>query len=340
MKILLISGHGNGDSGALGNRYKEADLTRELVNLIAPKLRAYATVDVYNQSRNAFKDCQNGTFNIGKYDYVFEVHFNAFNGQGHGTECYVTSRENGITVEQEIMKRMGKYFTLRDNDSVFDGVKRTNFLVINTVKNKGMSGALLETCFIDNANDMRIYQANKDRIAADIVDGMAVGFGLKASKPNAPTEPSKPSKPTTSTLYRVRKTWSDAKSQIGAFKDLDNAKKLCDKNKGYKVYSPNGTQVYPTSTQKSIDEIAREVINGKWGNGQDRANRLKNAGYNPTQVQNKVNEILAASNKKSIDTIAREVIRGEWGNGQDRVNRLRAAGYDPVAVQNKVNQLM
>ena len=157
-------------------------------------------------------------------------------------------------------------------------------------------------------------------------------------------KPSKPSKPTTPTpskeMYRVRKSWGDASSQIGAFKDLNNAKKLCDKNPGYKVYSANGTVVYPkNTTHKSINEIAREVIDGKWGNGQDRINRLKNAGYDPNAVQNKVNELMGGG-KKSIDQVAREVIRGEWGNGQNRVNRLRSAGYDPVAVQNRVNQLM
>ena len=46
MKILLIAGHGAGDPGASGCGYKEANLTRELVNLIAPKLRKYANVDV------------------------------------------------------------------------------------------------------------------------------------------------------------------------------------------------------------------------------------------------------------------------------------------------------
>ena len=54
MKILLIAGHGAGDPGASGCGYKEANLTRELVNLIAPNLRKYATVDVYNQNRSAF----------------------------------------------------------------------------------------------------------------------------------------------------------------------------------------------------------------------------------------------------------------------------------------------
>lgn len=46
------------------------------------------------------------------------------------------------------------------------------------------------------------------------------------------------------------------------------------------------------SQKKSIDEIAREVIAGDWGNGDDRKNRLKKAGYDHVKVQNKVNEML------------------------------------------------
>ena len=45
-------------------------------------------------------------------------------------------------------------------------------------------------------------------------------------------------------------------------------------------------------TSNKLDEIAQEVIQGKWGNGQDRVNRLTNAGYNYSEVQQKVNEIL------------------------------------------------
>lgn len=47
-----------------------------------------------------------------------------------------------------------------------------------------------------------------------------------------------------------------------------------------------------TSTSKSLDEIAKEVINGIWGNGQDRKNRLASAGYNPSEVQKRVNQLL------------------------------------------------
>ena len=89
-------------------------------------------------------------------------------------------------------------------------------------------------------------------------------------------------------LYRVRKSWSDAKSQIGAFSSLENAKKAC--KAGYAVFDSNGKQVYPT--KKSIDEVAREVIQGKWGNGAERNKRLTNAGYDYNEVQKKVNQMI------------------------------------------------
>ena len=44
--------------------------------------------------------------------------------------------------------------------------------------------------------------------------------------------------------------------------------------------------------KKSIDEIAREVITGKWGNGQVRKDNLKAAGYDPAAVQARVNQLL------------------------------------------------
>lgn len=45
--------------------------------------------------------------------------------------------------------------------------------------------------------------------------------------------------------YRVRKSWADAGSQIGAFKDQENAVNLCKQNSGYKVYDNSGCEVYP-----------------------------------------------------------------------------------------------
>ena len=46
------------------------------------------------------------------------------------------------------------------------------------------------------------------------------------------------------------------------------------------------------SSKKSIDTIAKEVIRGDWGNGQERKNKLTKAGYDYISVQKRVNELL------------------------------------------------
>lgn len=46
-----------------------------------------------------------------------------------------------------------------------------------------------------------------------------------------------------------------------------------------------------TSGLKSLDEIAKEVYQGKWGNGEERKRRLREAGYDPAAVQKRVNEL-------------------------------------------------
>ena len=96
-----------------------------------------------------------------------------------------------------------------------------------------------------------------------------------------------------------------------------------------------------TVSSKSIDELAREVIQGKWGNGEERKNRLISAGYDYSAVQAKVNELMGGiKSTKSVDQLAREVIYGYWGNGQERKDRLTAAGYDYAAIQKRVNELL
>jgi GH25 family lysozyme M1 (1,4-beta-N-acetylmuramidase) len=69
--------------------------------------------------------------------------------------------------------------------------------------------------------------------------------------------------------------------------------------------------VKPTQpVKKSNEEIANEVINGAWGNGEDRKKRLTDAGYNYTVVQAIVNKKMAAKNQsvyyvvKSGDTLS------------------------------------
>lgn len=103
------------------------------------------------------------------------------------------------------------------------------------------------------------------------------------------------------------------------------------------------TQSGASSKTKSIDQLAKEVIAGKWGAGQEREDRLTKVGYNYNVVQKRVNEILIpdiVTKKKSIDELAKEVIAGKWSADDERKKKLTDAGYDYYAVQKRVNEMM
>ncbi|MBQ9853721.1 MAG: hypothetical protein IJO57_01655 [Bacilli bacterium] len=105
----------------------------------------------------------------------------------------------------------------------------------------------------------------------------------------------------------------------------------------YEYFNVSKDDVRKYTNDKSIIELANEVIDGKWGNGNDRKERLTKAGYNYRLVQDKVNELLS---KKSVLELANEVIVGKWGNGNDRKERLTKVGYNYRLVQDKVNELL
>ncbi len=70
---------------------------------------------------------------------------------------------------------------------------------------------------------------------------------------------------------------------------------------------PVNTNSKPKQPKKSIDEIAREVINGKWGNDSERKRRLIQSEYDYDAVQNRVNELMDAPEYyeiKSGDTLS------------------------------------
>lgn len=181
MKILLIAGHGNGDPGACACGLKEADLTREVAAALLPKLKAYADVDLFDTSKNMYSYLKNGgVCNFANYDYVFEIHFNAAaadtagNGKTTGAEILIHTTESGASVEEAILSNIAALgFKNR-------GVKRRSDLRNMNVckKNYGVSYALIEVCFIDDRDDVNLYQQKKTEIIDAIVNGIASGFGL------------------------------------------------------------------------------------------------------------------------------------------------------------------
>lgn len=121
--------------------------------------------------------------------------------------------------------------------------------------------------------------------------------------------------------------------------DIDKNYFYGDKETWLKYANSTGVEnIEIPNNKKTIDQVAQDVINGVYGDGDERYTKLSNEGYNYDEVQNKVNEILNNQSRKSIDEIVDEVIAGKWGNDQDRYNSLQKAGYNASEVQNKVNQ--
>lgn len=80
---------------------------------------------------------------------------------------------------------------------------------------------------------------------------------------------------------------------------------------------------------------AWDVINGRYGAGQDCIRRLEQAGLNSGQVI-----YLANGLSQGYASVAQDIIMDVYGTGQDRVKRLRAAGYDPALAQAIVNGML
>lgn len=169
-------------------------------------------------------------------DLDISIHFNASNGQGHGTEVLQYSSKT-----QNYSKRIVDNIAALGfrNRGVKDGSK---LYVLRKSKNRAI---LIECCFCDNAEDAKIY--NADKMASAIVSGIL-------NKSVQISDSSKPAQSNTSNeqMYRVRKSWGDVKSQIGAYRDLNNAKSECPA--GYTVYDKNGNAVYsPSSTTNNTN---------------------------------------------------------------------------------------
>lgn len=70
--------------------------------------------------------------------------------------------------------------------------------------------------------------------------------------------------------------------------------------------TPTSTITTTTTEHKSNEEIANEVIEGKWGNGEERKRKLIEAGYDWQEIQNKVNELcpITITTTEKIDTLS------------------------------------
>ena len=190
-------------------------------------------------------------------DLDISIHFNASNGQGHGTEVLQYSSKTQSYSERIVNNIAALGFK---NRGVKDGKK---LYVLRKSKNKAI---LIECCFCDNAEDAKIY--NADKMASAIVSGI-----LNKNVEISDSSPAPTTNTTSAQLYRLRKSWGDAKSQLGAYKSLDNAKKECPN--GYTVYDSNGNAVYSPSSSISNTNSQLYRVRKSWNDAKSQTGAYK-----------------------------------------------------------------
>lgn len=163
-----------------------------------------------------------------------------------GIECGVCYTEN----VKEASGDSGKwYFTTETQESLVWLVSKLmneyGIGIDHVIRHYDVTGKICPNPYVKN-NRLRTswtWDDFKARLAEYRKDGGYTASDEPAANPIA--------------WYRVRKSWEDAKSQKGAYKILENAKKCADENPGYSVFDSKGLKVYsPKSSDQAPTETA------------------------------------------------------------------------------------
>lgn len=179
-KHLVICGHGQGQTG-----YDPGATNPNLGITEAQKVREFASLmKRYSGNQIDYITEQNvydyrSLASIGKgYETITELHFNAFNGQAKGTEVLIYGGYNPDELDQKLLNILARRFTNR-------GFKKVDWLYnANVAANCGYNYRLVEIAFIDNNNDMAIYEANKDNMAREFVQAITGQVQTSSPSPN------------------------------------------------------------------------------------------------------------------------------------------------------------
>lgn len=292
IKIALDAGHGLKTVGKqTPDGIKEWTLNDKVRDKVVAFLSEYDCEFIHTDNDEGNTD-ESLASRVAKYKAAgasafVSIHHNAFTGRWNsatGVEVYTDKNPTVMdtVLANAIYSRLAKYTGLRGR-----GIKKAAFTVINQ---NAIPAVLCEGGFMDGSKDYKVItsEAGQTAYAKAVAEGLVEFLALK-------------------------------KKAV-----------VTDTNVGSK---------------KTVEEIAKEVIAGEWGNGADRKARLTAAGYDYSAVQSAVNNLCGkttttkAPTKKSNEEIAREVIAGKWDNGAIRKQNLKNAGYNPTVIQAIVNKL-
>ena len=231
-----LSGTGTGAVGII----KETDRNRRIGALAKKYLLEYENVEIVNctidKSENDMYEAVTRANNAGA-DLFVSNHVNAGGGVGFETFYSRYSTQDNINKAKIIHRYLVTTKSCLMDRRCTDDYSYLGY-DLYVLKNTKMDAILCEIGFVDN--QACVNAVNDDEVARAYTAGIAAAYGLK-----------KKTTINSSELYRVRKSWTDASSQIGAYTVLENAKKNCPS--GYSVFDSKGNKIYSNESKTDTD---------------------------------------------------------------------------------------
>lgn len=278
IKIMIDPGHYEGWN-KVSCGYAEGTQMWKLSQKLIPMLKAYGfTVGCTKGSINDYPKTSAGDDNVTQrgrlaagYDLELSLHTNAC-----GTESVnrpvVVYPISGKT--KDLAGKLGAALQACMGLQAYQTYQKYNsagtadyYGVIRGAAAVGVPCLIVEHTFHTN-NTMAKWLLNDENLTAVakcVASTVADYYGYAAtSTSSASAATTGTTSNTTKTIYRIRRTWADASSQVGAYSNLASAKSVCPD--GYSVFDENGKAVY-SPTAATVAESSAGITTSTWKNG-------------------------------------------------------------------------
>lgn len=284
-RILIDPGHYTGvNRSPIVKEYYEGNQMWKLSQYLIPALKTYgfevgctkASMGSYPKDGSG-QDAVVTRGRMGKgYDLVFGLHSNAANDPSVDRAVAIVFVDDDCGKIDDISYKLGQkigaavkstmglssvQIMQRKSSGDRDGDGKRNddyYGFLYGAHQVGTAAVLMEHGFHTHAATARwlLSDTNLKKLAEAEAAALAEWFGLKKNSASKP-DTSKPEPEATGQMYRIRKTWADAASQIGAYENLANAKAAC--KAGYKVFDKDGKVVYePAAADQTAQAAGQE----------------------------------------------------------------------------------
>lgn len=192
-RILIDPAHGGKDKGATGNELEEKNLALEAGLKIGKRLEQMGNTVGYTRTDDTYIWVYERGLMAEGYDFLVSIHFNSNEGRpGTGSEVIVSNAETYAGRAIGYRDNLKRFFVWRE---IYSRKNSDGTIVVRTVDEEtkmfneivegenyygilrgaesvGVNGDILEICFLNNPNDMRVYMDNKEEILSVIANAI------------------------------------------------------------------------------------------------------------------------------------------------------------------------